>query len=195
SAFELSFRLGDADLEIARVELEQELALFDGPVVLHINVDHGPQDARRNQRHGPIDISIIGGNVGDEIPVEVQRGNDPRYDNGNCQHQHGPAEKLRTHFLSGDQGNLGFEETNHPFKWSRPAKYAERRGLSIDRAGRPVSAAEGAARKRLGLLDNDEGTSAGGRDHVGSPDSAGHRDGKNAAVLGLFKLSAYRSLA
>ena len=132
--------------------------------------------------------------MGDDIPVEVQRRYDPRYDRGNCQHQHGPAEKLRTHFLSGDQGKLGFEETNHPFKWSRPAKYAERRGLSIDHAGRPVSAAEGAARKRLGLLNNDEGTSAGGRDHVGSHDSTGHRDGKNAEVLGLLKLSVHSAV-
>src|SRR5262249_14985269 len=69
-----------------------------------------PRNAGRNQCHCPIDVSIIGGNVGDEIPVEVQRGYDSRYDQRDCQYQQGPAEKLRTHFLSGDQGKLGFEE-------------------------------------------------------------------------------------
>src|SRR5262249_14985270 len=105
-----------------------------------------------------------------------------------------PGGKTANSFSVRRPGQTRVRGTNHPFKWSRPAKYAERRGLSIDHAGRSVSVTEGAPLKRLGLLNNYEGTSAGGRYHAGSTDPAGHRDREDAEVLGLLKLSVHGAI-
>src|SRR5436853_415422 len=62
-AFELRLRLFDADLEIARVETEQQVAFFNGPVVLNIDVGDGAGNARRNQRDSTVHVGVVGGDV------------------------------------------------------------------------------------------------------------------------------------
>src|SRR5208282_4287476 len=96
-ALELSLCLLDTDVEVARIQRQQQLAFLNRPVVLDIDVGHGAGDTRGNQRDGAVDVGVVGADVAFDIAIVVKPGN--RGGGGHDDHHHhqDPPYKLRIH--------------------------------------------------------------------------------------------------
>jgi hypothetical protein len=57
---QLGLGLLDARGVVRRVDLDEELSLGDLLVVLHVHLEHGPADARRDRDDVGVDLRVVG---------------------------------------------------------------------------------------------------------------------------------------
>ncbi len=103
-ALELSLRLLDLDLEVARIERQQQLSFLNRPIVLDVNAGDGPSEARGHQRDGAVNVGVVGADVTLDVAIVVISGNRNGGDCNDHDDQDYPAHELRVHRIISDAG-------------------------------------------------------------------------------------------